>query len=162
MRSSALVAIAAVCLLLVSCDDQLAVKYNNHIVSQLDSRFDAGSAFVTHEIERFIEGGQWDSMAYASKKMVQLVDERIKDVSENKPPAVNGAREFQKESLIYLNFIRNIYIGYRKVAEQPDDEARAVEFEQFSKMLEGSNAAETAIHNAQIRFARDNNLKVGY
>ena len=146
-------------LTLFSCKQQTALKYNNYVI-ELELALVPGTTAATSKIDSWIEADKWDSVAAISKRMQSEVQGSIDKIQKKDAPDLKGAAEFKQGALRYFAYIRDIYTGYIKLAEQPDAEARSTESAKFLSMINEKDKVISDFQEKQRAFASANKIKL--
>lgn len=70
----------------------------------------------------------------------------------------NGGEDFKIMGTRYLEFLKSIYTGYKKIGSAADDDARAVEFQKLSDILKAQPQVQANLQQAVATYSADNNL----
>ena len=113
-----------------------------------------------NNVERFVAAEQYDSIAVAGEKMEGLVDDALQDVKKAPAPDVKEGENFKEACIKYFAFIKSMYSGYKDFGKAATATEREAVKTRLLEIINGKEAAMSAIQTAQQKFADANGFKL--
>ena len=148
--------------LLISCNGKNALNLNNTIVKANEDLKVASQVF-NKQFEA-VKDNNYAVLELERQNMVNLIDKKIKEVSEAKSN-MPGGDDFKNSFTDYYKFEKDIYENEFKDickltgAEGDGEKLTGIAIRMQVKAPK-ENSMEAAIHSQQTNFAKKNNLKL--
>ena len=156
-----IVPVLLITVLLSACSSQSVLKLNDTIV-RANEELRVASEVFNKQFDA-VTDNNYTALEPGRKKMVVLIDEKLKEVGDIKTN-MPGGEDFKNAFIDYYKFERDIYdTDYKAVCllTGKDDAGKLTEIAlQMQTKAEREDAMEKNIHAEQEKFARKNNLKL--
>jgi hypothetical protein len=160
MRSQIL-SVLLISVLLSSCASKSTLTLNDTIV-KANEELRAASEIFNKDFEA-VTNNNYTSLEPGRKKMVSLIDDKLKEVNNLKAD-MPGGEDFKNAFIEYYKFEKDIYdTDYKELCLLTGDGDQGKLNEIVKQMqLKGDkeDAMEKSIHSEQQKFAQKNNLKL--
>lgn len=148
--------------LLISCNGKNALKLNNTIVKANDELRIASEVF--NKKFEAVSNNNYATLELERQNMVNLIDKKIKEVSEAKSN-MSGGDDFKNSFTDYYKFEKDIYDNeYRDICKLTGADGDGEKLTGIAMRMQVKAAKETTmeenIHTQQRAFAKKNNLKL--
>lgn len=155
--------IAVLIFLLTGCSSQNVIKLNDTIVKANDE-LRIGSEGFNKQFET-ITNNNYIALESERKKMISLIDKKIKEVAAIKGD-MPGGEDFKNAFIDYYKFEKDIYdTDFKRIClltGEGDTERLSEITLQMSEKTKKEEAMEKNIHAEQERYAKKNNIKLNY
>ncbi len=144
---------------MVGCQSKSAFNYSEDIIKKERSLIPEITA-TEKNVEKYVEKGQFDSIAVAGSKMEKLVQQKIDEIKSMKVPKAKEADNFRMASIRYFEYFKKRFSGYKDFGNAATAEAREKVQEDLLKIINGQQAAINDMQAVQRKFADANGFKV--
>ena len=147
---------------LISCNGKNALKLNDAIVKANDELRVASEVF-NKQFEA-VKDNNYSALELERQNMVNLIDKKIKEVSDMKS-GMSGGDDFKNSFTDYYKFEKDIYENdYKDICKLTGAEGDGEKLTGIAIRMQVKAAKESSmeanIHTQQQNFARKNNLKL--
>lgn len=144
---------------LVACKSKSARDFSEKIVS-VENSLIPDITKTENQVSKFFAEQNYDSAAIVSRRMEDIIANKIEEVEKLEPPHVAEADNFKKAFIKYFEYMKSIYTGYKLYAMQTNDEDRAAEWQKFLTLVKGKDDAIEDVQRAQAKFAKANGFRI--
>ena len=147
--------------LFTACTSRNVMKLNDAIIKANDELRIASQSFNIQF--QAVKDNNYTGLEAGRKKMVDLIDEKVKEISSLKAD-MPGGEDFKNAFIDYYKFEKDIYdTDYKEICllTGNGDVGKITEIaEKMQGKAEREDAMEKNIHQEQVKFAQKNNLKL--
>jgi hypothetical protein len=144
--------------LLISCQPNNALQYNQQIVT-LENSLIPDIQRTESSVGDYAVNGHYDSISIVSHSMELKVDSVLKKVERLNVPASKEGQDFNKESIRYFRFMKNIYAVYDKFGKS-DERTRPEVLNEVVDIVNRKESVLAKMQAAQRRFAKASGFRI--
>ncbi|HQW82991.1 MAG TPA: hypothetical protein PK987_00945 [Ferruginibacter sp.] len=149
----------AIIVCIASCKSKDAFNYSQDFVKKEKSLL-PDITKTEENVKRYMDKEQYDSIAIAGEKMVELINSKIKEVRNEPAPDAKEAENFKEACVRYFEFIKSMYIGYENYGKASTKEQRETAMTNLVDITIKKKDAINAIQLAQQKYADANGFRL--
>ncbi len=108
----------------------------------------------------FFENEQYDSVVIAGQRMADQIQKLTDEINAMPVSGLKEGENFKTASVRYFDFMKNVYISYKKTGLAKTDAERQKEFTDLMQQLNDKTKIINEMQSAQRKFAGANGFKV--
>jgi len=156
-----LVLVAVLFTSIVACNSNKKAAFNySEEITKKDASLEPIVSATEDRVGRYLNAGQFDSVAVAGEEMEKIVQTKIDEINAMKVPGAKGAEEFKAATIRYFKFIKSLYTGYKRLGLAKDQEEREAVVADLQKLVGEKTTVLSEMQAEQRKFASDNGFKI--
>ena len=146
-------------IVLFSCQSRSAFDFNQKLV-EIENSLGPDLDNMDWQVTRYVESGNYDSIALVSGKMVRIIERKIDEIKQIPAPKVKEGELFKKAYIRYFEYLAMVFAGYQKYGSEASEEGRILQSEHLARLLEKKDQVTSELQGIQLQYAKANGFEM--